>query len=94
MCSSTCATDLAARWQSLRDRLIDLGYPGVRKDPDPQGTVLEPPADGLLPRVGIWIMPDNQTTGILEDFLLSLVPPESRLYAHVRASIASIPEGQ
>jgi len=87
-------TDLAARWQSLRDRLIDLGYPGVRKDLDPQGTVLEPPADGLLPRVGIWIMPDNQTTGILEDFLLSLVPPESRLYAHVRASIASIPEGQ
>lgn len=87
-------TDLAARWRSLRDRLIDLGYQGVGKDPDPQGTVLEPPPDRLLPRVGIWIMPDNRTTGILEDFLLFLVPPDSRLYAHVQASIDSIPNGE
>ncbi|WP_133510545.1 DUF3226 domain-containing protein [Candidatus Thiosymbion oneisti] len=87
-------TDLAARWQSLRDRLIDLGYPGVRENPDPQGTVLNPPADKLLPRVGIWIMPDNRTTGILENFLLFLVPPDSRLYAHVQASVDSIPEGE
>lgn len=85
-------TDLAARWRSLRDRLIALGYPGVGEHPDPKGTVLEPPADKLLPRVGIRIMPDNRTPGILEDFLLFLVPPDSRLYAHVRAGVDSIPE--
>ncbi len=87
-------TDLAKRWRSLRDRLTNLGYPSVREDPDPQGTVLEPPADKLLPRVGIWIMPDNRTAGMLEDFLLFLVPPDSRLYGHVQASVNSIPEGE
>jgi len=55
---------------------------------------LEPPADKLLPRVGIWIMPDNRTTGISEDFLLLLVPPDSRLYTHVQASVDSISEGE
>lgn len=54
---------------------------------------MEPPADKLLPRVGIWIIPDNRTPGILEDFLRFLVPPESRLYAHVQASVDSITEG-
>jgi len=87
-------TDLSARWRSLRDRLTDFGYQGVRENPDPEGTVLEPPADKLLSRVGIWIMPDNQTPGILEDFLSFLVPPNSRLYAHVQASVGSIPEGE
>jgi len=87
-------TDLAARWQSLWDRLIDAGYQGVRENPGPKGTVLEPPADKLLPRVGIWIMPDNRTAGILEDFLLLLVPPDSRFYTHAQASVESIPEGE
>lgn len=87
-------TDLTARWQSLWDRLIDAGYQGVRENPASEGTVLEPPADKLLPRVGIWIMPDNQTPGILEDFLSFLLPPDSRLYAHAQASVDSIPEGE
>jgi hypothetical protein len=85
-------TDLAARWQSLRDRLRSAGYPDVPDDPDPAGTVLDPPPRPLLPRVGIWIMPDNQTRGILEDFLRFLVPSGSRLFGHVETSVATIPE--
>ena len=87
-------TDLSARWQSLRNRLILVGYPGVPENPSPDGTILDPPADALLPRVGVWIMPDNQTTGILEDFLRFLVPSESPLFRHVQSSVAAIPEAE
>lgn len=85
-------TDIAARWQSLRDRLRMAGYQNVPDDPVRAGTILHPPPKTLLPRVGVWIMPDNQARGILEDFLRFLVPPGSRLFTHVESSVASIPE--
>ena len=85
-------TDVRARWQSLRDRLINVGYQSVPPDPMPDGTILDPPVQTLLPRVGIWIMPDNQTNGILEDFLRFLVPQGSMLIDHVQSSVATIPE--
>jgi len=44
--------------------------------------------------VGIWIMPDNQTNGILENFLRFLVPADSPLFEHVRSSVARIPAGE
>jgi hypothetical protein len=87
-------TDLAARWRSLRDRLIRVGYDRVPDNPSRDGTILDPPAGTLLPRVGIWIMPDNQAKGILEDFLRFLVPAGSCLFDHVESSVAAIPEGE
>lgn len=87
-------TDMAARWQSLRDRLNKAGYQNLPDSPCQGGTILLPPSDSLLPRVGIWIMPDNQANGILEDFLRSLVPAESPLFSHVQASVESIPAGE
>ncbi len=86
--------DIAARWRSLGDRLKKAGYEGVPDEPDADGTILSPPPKSLLPRVGIWIMPDNQTEGILEDFLRLLVPPSSRLFDHVESSVAAIPAGE
>ncbi|MGA2033564.1 MAG: DUF3226 domain-containing protein, partial [Thermoguttaceae bacterium] len=85
-------TDVKARWQSLRDRLINVGYQNVPADPTPDGSILDPPPQTLLPRVGIWIMPDNQTNGILEDFLRFLVPQGGALFNHVRSSVTRIPE--
>jgi hypothetical protein len=87
-------TDMASRWQSLRNRLIGVGYETVPDQPAFDGTILDPPADKLLPRVGIWIMPDNQSGGILEDFLRFLVPEGSRLLDHVESSVSAIPEGE
>lgn len=85
--------DMNARWQSLRDRLRKLGYPAPNT-PAVDGTIMDPPSGALLPRVGIWIMPDNQTQGILEDFLRFLVPANSRLFDHVQKSVANIPAGE
>ena len=85
-------TDLDARWQSIRDALIGVGYRHVPAQPDPSGTILEPPGGSVLPRVGVWIMPDNQGTGNLETFLRFLIPQPSALFDHVKASVDSIPE--
>lgn len=87
-------TDIASRWVSLRNRLMEVGYESVPDNPSSDGTVLDPPVNTLLPRVGIWIMPDNQTKGILEDFLQFLVPANSRLFDHVKSSVESIPKGE
>ncbi|MBF0496922.1 MAG: hypothetical protein HQK58_10185 [Deltaproteobacteria bacterium] len=90
-------TDIAARWRSMRDRLIGAGYEDVPDNPAPEGTILphiiDSQAGKFLPRVGIWIMPDNRTEGILEDFLRFLVPAGSPLFEHVTSSVAAIPEG-
>jgi len=87
-------TDLSARWQSLRDRLARVGYSDLPALPAADGTIIEPPDDKLLPRVGIWLMPDNQTKGILEDFLTFLVPAGSQLFEHAKTSVATIPENE
>jgi hypothetical protein len=84
--------DCAARWQALRDRLVAAGYQGVPDVPSLTGTMLPAPENTLLPRVGVWIMPDNQSQGMLEDFLRFLIPAGSRLFEHVQASVSAIPE--
>ncbi len=44
-------------------------------------------SDGV--RFGVWIMPDNRFSGMLEDFLLRLIPDESRpLYDLATNSVA------
>ena len=64
------------RWNAVRDRLcgIDLNPPK------------EIPEDGFIEecakfkvRIGVWLMPDNQRRGALEDFLQDLVGKEDRL---------------
>ena len=83
----------SARWQSLRDIFAQAGYPNVPRQPDQNGTILESPSGTVLPRAGVWIMPDNRTPGILEDFLRFLVPDrQSALFAHAERSVATVPE--
>lgn len=84
-------TDLVARWQAVSDRLRHAGYASVPSDPEPSGTVIPPPTDSLLPRVGVWLMPDNRVPGILEDFLRFLVPDGDPLFIHVEKSLNAIP---
>ena len=84
-------TNLQARWQSLHGHLRQAGYSPLPESLTATGIVLPAPVDSLLPRAGIWLMPDNRTNGILEDFLRFLVPLDSPLFAHVEQSVDSIP---
>jgi len=84
-------TNLQTRWQSVADRLRAAGYLSIPATPDQSGTVIAPPANTTLPKVGIWLMPNNNLPGILEDFLLFLVPHHDDLRVHAETSVASIP---
>ena len=90
--ADTCA---GSRWQSMRDALVKLGYQHVPEQPDSAGTILDAldaPMGRALPRMGVWIMPDNRTSGILEDFLRFLIPPPNALFDHVETSVDAISE--
>ena len=87
-------TEISDRWKSIRNQVTGVGYQNVPDQPDPDGTILDPPAGTLLPRLGVWIMPNNQTNGILEDFLRFLVPQPNILFDHAKVSVAAIPEGE
>ncbi len=60
------------RWQDISNEFSSVG---IRLPPQPTtvGTVVQ--AGSGLPRVGVWLMPDNSSGGELEDFLSGLVPP-------------------
>jgi hypothetical protein len=79
--------DLAARRQALRDRLIASGYQHVPKVPPAEGWIDAPPD---RPRVGVWLMPDNQLPGMLEDFVARLMPPDDALRPKAEAILQEI----
>lgn len=87
-------TDLHARWQSIRGRIVAMGYDDVPEAPTADGTIIAPPEGTLLPRLGFWLMPDNRTDGILEHFLRFLVPQPNVLLDHVEKCVAAIPDGE
>lgn len=79
--------DLPARWQAVADRLRASGYHDIPKAPPAEGWICAP-AD--LPRVGVWLMPDNQLTGILEDFVAKLIPTGDVLLPKAEAILQEI----
>ncbi|MEL7241426.1 MAG: DUF3226 domain-containing protein [Cyanobacteria bacterium J06573_2] len=68
--------DLTARWQAIQNRLIISGYLDIPAKIPSDGWVHSTPE---LPRVGVWIMPNCQLPGMLEDFISYLVPDNDKL---------------
>lgn len=85
-------SDINARWNQIRSILSAKGYANVPAHPTPAGTIIEPPPASILPTVGVWLMPDNRSSGILENFLRFLVPQGCRLFAHAETVLAGLPE--
>jgi len=71
-------TDLLKRWQEIKNILTTEGYKQIPQNPSSKGTIIVD-TEEELPTVGIWIMPNNQTTGMLEDFISFLVPTDDEL---------------
>ena len=83
-------TNLQARWQSLRNILIPLGYI-VPNEPEPTGSIVYSNINSTV--VGIWIMPDNQVGGMLEDFARILIPEEDIFISTAERIISEIEMG-
>lgn len=75
-------TGVERRFQAIRDRLeaaydFPTEFPAV-------GLILTPKKSredcARLPKIGVWLMPDNQQNGILEDLLCEAIPDTSRDY--------------
>lgn len=77
--------NICKRWEAVADRLRGAGIdPPTRLDP--AGAVI----DGT-PRVGIWLMPDNASTGELEDFVAKMVPSDDTVWPMSKGYIEGIP---
>ena len=78
------------RWTAVTNQLRSAGIsaPGT---PDPNGTIISPVGDA--PRIGVWMMHDNQSPGELEDFVATMVPAGDPVWPLSRNYIDGIPEG-
>ena len=69
------------RWQSFKSKLKDYPYI-IPVQPNEEGTIIdEIEGEPKYPKLGIWLMPNNKNTGMLEDFCHSLVEPDSLEFA-------------
>ncbi len=82
--------NLTARWQAIRDRLQKNNITLPAK-PEPSGTIIAG-VPHHHPRIGIWLMPDNQSPGELEDFIEKMIPRNDAVWPLSVCYIDSIPE--
>ena len=78
----------ATRWQAISDRLASVGIQ-TPAAPHPNGTIIEAADD--TPRIGIWLMPDNQSHGELEDFVAQVIPDIDPVWPLSQDYISRIP---
>lgn len=72
------------RWRSVRHQLAMVGV---------DAPVDRPPSEGFIgdsseykTKVGVWLMPDNERDGELEDFLRTLIKDDDKLYEFAQSS--------
>lgn len=81
---------LVRRWQSLRDILLANGYTSVPEIPDPTGTIIGQELSDK-PTIGLWLMPNNQVPGKLENFVHFLLPSDDTLWPRAISAVQAIP---
>lgn len=85
------------RWAALRDRLTrlaDITVAGLPTAPAADGLIFPAQRQDREVRVGVWLMPDNQRSGMLEDFVSFLVPAGDLLWGRTKTVVADIPTDQ
>jgi hypothetical protein len=82
-------TDISYRWHKMSALISFLGF----------SVPAELPTNGLIVinedniKIGVWIMPNNNINGMLEDFIAFLVPKDDQLLPIVNQTLDNI-EGQ
>lgn len=85
--------DVAARWCAVTNRLKQAKSSlQIPPQPDPDGTVLHENPQDRIPRIGIWMMPNNESPGELEDFIARMIPGGDAVWPLSEKYIACIPK--
>ena len=78
-------TTLKDRWRAVKNRLNSAQVDSPDKPP-PSGMIT-----GQIPRIGVWMMPDNLLPGELEDFIEKMIPPADPVWPLSQSYIDGIP---
>ena len=84
--------NISARWEQVINAIDGCGY-SFPNTPNKEGTILNS-LDTFRPRLGLWLMPDNQVSGMLEDFLLRLTSEKDSLIDRAEQVVDSIPKSE
>lgn len=79
--------NLQGHWDSVCRHLTQAGYQNLPPQPEIDGFITTP-AD--KPRVGVWLMPNNQLPGMLENFVAHLIPDDDPLASKAEAILQEI----
>jgi len=71
-------TDLQKRWEEIKEILQKAGYEDIPLTPNQKGTIIKDEYEDLA-TIGIWLMPNNQIKGTLEDFIQFLIEKQDDL---------------
>lgn len=77
--------DLDARWSAVANRLRAENIE-VPSSPERTGTIID-----STPRVGIWLMPNNESPGELENFVSEMIPDDDPVWSLSENYIDGIP---
>ena len=79
--------DLTSRWDDVCHRLRQAGYSNLPSNPASNGSIIEV---DQMPRIGIWLMPNNHLPGMLENFVSQLIPNDDPLAAKAECVLHEI----
>lgn len=82
--------DFQSRWTFLRNQILKLNFEIPEIIPN-NGLIVENTSNL---RLGLWIMPNNNLNGMLEDFLNFLIPKEDKLQKIAVNTLNKIEESQ
>lgn len=82
-------SDPMTRWADISEQLRSAGIEETPAAPVSGGAIID--GDDGLPRVGIWLMPDNRSTGEIEDFVKHMVPCGDPVWPLAEKYIEDIP---
>ena len=77
---------LSDRWEKILNHLEDFTDVQLPEKPEKSGTIIN-----SEPKVGIWLMPDNESPGELENFIRTLIPTGNPIWSQAVNYIDGIP---
>ncbi len=81
-------TAIDQRWSAIMTQLRLSGYKTISTTPQLGGTIIR---ESEKPVIGVWVMPNNQLPGILENFIEFLIPQPDNLWDRAKICVDQIP---